>query len=192
MRGKVAFWFLLVFFVYDLEQHSRLIEQKQRRKADRLNAVWYQPGLMRRCSWQVEGAVNHGSSHEVRADESQLSANAFEGDFFLEVPFFAQSVSVVSRLLQNLANYAPSVWALQWSEVKSLNESMFCTAVHLVSFITQSPIGTQTAQTKKSSSLLPHLWWDCCYFTPIKTENRGRLFQMGFHMLYTRQSIDKS
>lgn len=87
MRGKVAFWFLLVFFVYDLEQHSRLIEQKQRRKADRLNAVWYQLGLMRRCSWQVEGAVNHGSSHEVRADESQLSANAFEGDFFLEVPF---------------------------------------------------------------------------------------------------------
>lgn len=80
MRGKVAFWFLLVFFVYDLEQHSRLIEQKQRRKADRLNAdrlnaVWYQPGLMRRRSWQVEGAVNHGSSHEVRADESQLSAN---------------------------------------------------------------------------------------------------------------------
>lgn len=83
---------------------------------------------MRRRSWQVEGAVNHGSSHEVCADESQLSANAFEGDFFVVLfswvntvliltwsPFFAQSVSVVSRLLQTLANYAPSE---RYSEVK--------------------------------------------------------------------------
>lgn len=65
---------------------------------------------MRRRSWQVEGAVNHDSSHEVCADESQLSANAFEGDFFDVLlswvntvliftwsPFFAQSESRLSR-----------------------------------------------------------------------------------------------